>query len=152
MSRDEHDLINHLSHVWELYALSQDPKHLAGYLELGGEIDDDVRRAVCRVLRDGPPSKKGGRNSLFDVEVYLAIDKIRLEPTIEFIGTELFSKGQAQETRKPVPNKSRAPKKMTKIEARKIYIERLGKAVEDDTIRKQYDRGKRILKSNKLEY
>jgi hypothetical protein len=152
MSRDEHDLINHLSYVWELYVISQEPKYLASYLELGGEIDNDVRRAVCQVLRDGPPSKKGGRKSILDVEVFLEINQIRLEPTLEFMGKELFSKGEAHDTRKPVPNKPRAPKKMTKKEARKIYIERLGKAVEDDTIRKQYDRGKRILSSEKLEY
>jgi hypothetical protein len=85
MSQEEIDLLNHIDAVWEHYFLTQHPSALANYLELGGEIDADVRIAIITRLREGPPKNKGSRDNLRDVDVYMAIEDIRFQRTIEIV-------------------------------------------------------------------
>jgi len=144
---DERDKLDHLEYVWEKYVFSSDPNYLAMYLELGGKFDDQVCCEVCRILRDGPPSKKGGRNIIRDVEVYMAIQGIRFDEAIKIICRESYGEDK---TSRASPTDTSAttspkPKRMTLQEARETYIKGLGISVEDDTIRKQYERGRRIL-------
>ena len=77
MGRDEYDLLNFLDALWEHYCFTQHPEALAYYIELGGVIDDDVRKAIVTRLLEGPPKNKGGRDKLRDVKVYMTIKSIR---------------------------------------------------------------------------
>ena len=76
MDKDEVDLLNHFDVVWEHYILTQHPDALAQYIELGGEIDDQVRAAIVKGLREGPPKNKGGRDNIRDIDVYMKIKDI----------------------------------------------------------------------------
>ena len=134
MATGERDKLNHLEYLWEMYTLSNSPLYLAEYLELGGTFDNSIRQDVCRFLRDGPRSNKGGRDAIRDVKIYMAIEEIRFSKAVEIIFMK-SSKGSG----------SSKLGRMTLKEARRIYIEGQKKSAEDDTIRKQYERGRRIL-------
>jgi hypothetical protein len=151
MNIDDRDKLDHLEYIWEKYVFSGDPNYLASYLELGGEFDDQVCREVCRILRDGHPSKKGERNTIRDVEVYMAIKDIRFDEAIESFCRE-SSGGDKTSRVSPTDTSATAspkPKRMTLQIARETYIKKLENSVEDDTIRKQYERGRRILGGKK---
>ncbi len=150
---DERDKLDHLEYIWEKYIFSSDPEFLASYLELGGELDERVCREVCQILRDGPSPKKGGRNTIRDVEVYMAIQDIRFDEAMKII---LRDSSGGFKTRQSSPTGvgatvSSKPKRVTLQNARDVYIKSLGQSVEDDTIRKQYERGRRLLGGKKME-
>ena len=147
VSINERDKLNHLDFIWESYVFSGDPNYLATYLELGGEFDDPVCREVCRILRDGPPSKKGGRNNIRDVKVFMDIERIRFDEDIKTMAKMNYDADKESRISPTDTNASTfpKPKRMTLREARETYIKRLEKFVKDDTIRKQYERGRRLL-------
>jgi hypothetical protein len=130
MIQDEADLLNHIDSLWEHFIFTGHPDALASYIELGGEIDDNVRGAIVKILREGPPKKKGSRDNIRDIEVYMRIKEIKNGP--------LFRK--VNQAEQEILGPTRTLKK-----AREIYIKQLSVTEPDDTVRKQYDRGKKLL-------
>jgi hypothetical protein len=123
-------LQNRIDSVWEHYIFTKHPEALAEYIALGGVIDDRVRDEIVLRLEKGPPDGTGGRNNIRDIKVYLAIKSIHLGHC-----NDLF--GQVYDG---VDGPTRSVRS-----ALKIYIEGLGRGVEDGTIRKQYERGRELM-------
>jgi hypothetical protein len=130
MNQEDLDLRNQIDAVWDLYTLTQHPNALASYIELGGEIDDEVRAAIVVRLQEGLPKQTGKRNNIRDIKVYMEIKSIHF--------------GFPFDGHKQKGNEDSGPTKTLK-KAREIYIKRNGTAAEDDAIRKQYVRGRKIL-------
>ena len=143
-------LLSHIDSMWEAFGLSGEAKYLAAYLELGGEIDAQVRASLVTFLREGPPNRRGGRDNLRDVETYSAIESIRFEKTWETLSVlhnaGWFAESGKAEEKKELPP---LPETMTLVEARGIFIKRSGRAMADDTVRKRYERGRDILSSGR---
>lgn len=105
--------------VWENFIFSGEPETLATYLELGGEIDDQVRSTLVSILRGKhKPNNKGGKNARRDAEAFLAVKLIMVETGLN--GEEV--------------SKTEACKRHAKATNQEL------RAVE-----KQYERGKLIL-------
>lgn len=145
--RDEVDLHNHIDAVWEHYLFTGHPDALANYLELGGDIDDDdVRMAIIKRLREGPPKNKGSRDNIRDVDTYMAIEDIRFQRSIEIMALiEAGKKYQSVEG----TEQATIPKSLNQIEARTIFIKQIGRAIPDDTVRKRYERGRYLVTRKK---
>lgn len=135
----------YLDALWEDFVLAQKPETLAAYIEHGGEIDALVREIIVRFLRDGPPRRRGGANSLRDVEVYTAVEAIRDKPVWEAMGAWLRWRGPFSADPPGDGQEPQVPERLTQAKARSIYVERSGKAIEDDALRKQYERGRKII-------
>ncbi len=123
-------LQNRIYAVWEHYVFTEHPSALAEYIELGGIVDDQVRAEIVIRLEKGPPDGTGGRDNIRDIKAYLAIKSIHL--------------GNANDLFGQVYDGVDGPTKSLK-RAREIYIKWLDRAVQDGTIRKQYERGRELL-------
>lgn len=60
--------------LWEPYIVGKDPAILAAYLELGGEINDEVRRAIVCALRGEDKRPHGSSNPWDDLSFYINVD------------------------------------------------------------------------------
>lgn len=62
--------------AWNEFAMTGKSSALAKYLSLDGEFDDDVRKMVIKILKDGPFSQQGGADLWRDYKTYLEIRSI----------------------------------------------------------------------------
>ena len=147
MGKEYAELRNYLDMVWELYCFTRQPGHLAAYLKAGGEIDDQVRSEIIERLLKGKPSKKGSPDALRDIAVFEAIRDIRMERTYEMFAIygELENAGESGDDRKVEERLQGLSPEITLTEALRIYLERKGVAMATDTLRHQYDRGRKLL-------
>lgn len=65
-------LNDNLIHAWENYRVSGHPKHLANFIEMGGDIGDDpiLRKHLVYIIRNHAPKPRGNSDRLRDVAVY----------------------------------------------------------------------------------
>ena len=145
MDESELDTHNFFEAVWDQYFITQDPLDLARYLEFGGEIDATVRSAIIRVLKEGPPKKRGGQKLYRDVEVYLGIKNIRIQPFIDAIENSTNPKNSTPSQNAKTKKRPPAPKLMKLSVAINNYKKRISYKIEDEALKKQYYRGEKYL-------
>ncbi len=65
-----------LADAWAEFAMNGQPKALAKYLDLGGKVDDLVRQALIKTLKDDPRGKKGGSKPFRDWQTFVCVENI----------------------------------------------------------------------------
>ncbi len=63
--------------AWGKFVMNGTPTALADYIDLGGKIEGDVRKAVIDILRNGPPKNQGGKKRWRDYGAYVEIGLIK---------------------------------------------------------------------------
>lgn len=57
--------------AWERFLISEKPDALAEYLAARGEVDDNVRKILIDILRNGPTeNNSGGKDRYRDLDTY----------------------------------------------------------------------------------
>jgi hypothetical protein len=89
--------------LWRPYIIEKDPVLLAVYIELGGEINDEVRREIVSALKGEVKRPHASSNPWDDLSFYINVDWVRiggrsLEKTLaDFASDYNLSEGGAKE-------------------------------------------------------
>ncbi|MEJ5218854.1 hypothetical protein WG622_11410 [Cognatishimia sp. D5M38] len=109
---------------WTQFLLDLSPSDLAEYLRLGGEVDQDVRRALIDVLEKAKgQGHPGGKKPFRDYHVYVSVNAI--------IRSSKLASNNGDES-----------KPLSPTAAKKVFAERHGRELR--AVELQYDRGKLV--------
>lgn len=118
--------------AWSNFVYEGDPRALAEYLNLGGEIDESVRNALIYLLKYNTiPSQQRGQNHWRDKSVFTAVS---LQISISRIGRRLHSLGYSNGS---------LPKEISLHKALTQYADFHGDCVQ--TVRARYKRGEKLV-------
>jgi len=136
---------------------SDDPEDLAKYVEAGGTLDEGLRSYIASLIRKYAPKSRGGRNQKRDCDVYLRVEFWRLMQRglglpAQATGDAAGSKELTNAQKTSVLPTRRVPKPSIN-DGLEHLIEtdpELRSSVDDvniETIRRQYERGRKLLKT-----
>jgi hypothetical protein len=122
-----------LADAWAEFVMNGQPKALARYLKLGGQVDDLVRQALIEALKDDPRGEKGGRKPFRDWQTFVCVEHIlrssrdrRLSRTQENTAVE---------------------KQLSQRQALQKYADKTSQELR--AVERQYDRGAKVSKEFK---
>jgi hypothetical protein len=130
--------------LYENLVYSNDPEHLARYIERGGTITDELRDELAALIREKARKPRGSSDRLRDIKVYQDVERwrqLQIDDPVrkkvsdgDLSGEEAFFKFLS-EPRGKLPSLQKAFEHFAKDDPD-------GKT---DAIQKQYERGRDIL-------
>jgi len=131
-------------HLLDKIIHSDDPEHLARYIEEGGTLTDGMRKNIAKIIRERAPKPRGKSNPLRDIDVYLEVERWRQNEVDAPIREEIKRKGITgmkamrrflSAPRGALPSCQKAYEHLTINDPN----------ANTDAIQKQYERGRDIL-------
>jgi hypothetical protein len=135
-------------HLLENVIYSDDPEHLARYIEEGGALSDNLREYLAKLIRDRAPKPRGNSDPLRDLDVYFEVESWRQNEIDNPIREEIKKAGLTgweamhfflSKPRKRLPSRQKAYEHFT-LDDPEANIA---------AIQKQYERGRDIINPKK---
>ena len=123
--------------AWLEFKITGEPVLLAMYLKLGGEIDDEVRQEIIKLLISHSKRKNSPRNPYRDWVAFTEIEILRRNDKYTQAGIKhgFFS-----------PPLTPTPKELSFRQACQLYADRTRQELR--RVEKQYERGKEVAAQN----
>lgn len=74
MRTEKEELDDYLADLREKLHFSDDPEYLARYIELGGDLGQDLRTYLANLVRERAPKPRGKKDGLRDVDFCMRVD------------------------------------------------------------------------------
>ena len=131
-------------HLLDKMIHSDDPEHLALYIEEGGTLTDGMRANLAKLIRERALKPRGNPNRLRDIDVYLEVERWRKNEVDAPIRKEIKEAGLTG--MKAMHHFLSAPRNaLPSCQKAYVHLTIDDPEAKTEAIQKQYERGREIL-------
>jgi hypothetical protein len=142
----------YLEHLVSTMSISDDPEYLALYIEEGGELNNYMRGFLAKLVRDKVPKKRGGPRPLDDLNYYQQVEAWLTSQENAPIYDHINENMSTITYLEAIKAFEEIPKNIRHFaeEAHRHFANELtvdgGTDIDEGTLRKRYERGRKIDK------